>query len=76
MTAEKTYLTVNEVAARLNVSVSSVWRWRRDGSFPRAVRVGAGSTRWRLADIEAWEAGLQTCFAWDIPDPMMLHSGA
>jgi prophage regulatory protein len=68
MTAEKTYLTVNEVAARLNVSVSSVWRWKRDGAFPSAVRVGTGSTRWRLSDIEAWEAELQTCLVCELPD--------
>lgn len=64
MSTETIYLSVDEVAQRLSVSVSSIWRWKREGSFPLAVRVGRGVTRWRLSDVEAWEAQLTTCFAW------------
>ena len=52
------YLTEQEVAARFAVSPDSIRRWIRDGKFPRGVRVGKGTTRWRLSDIEAYEASL------------------
>lgn len=45
-------LTVRDVAAMLNLGVSTVWRQVRKEQLPRPVRVG-GSTRWRRADIEA-----------------------
>lgn len=54
-----TYLTVRQVAARLGTSVATIWRWKRDGTFPASVKLSAGSTRWRLTDIEIWEATLQ-----------------
>lgn len=61
--AHTTYLTVAQVADRLGVSTDSVWRWKRNGDFPAAIKLSAGSTRWRLADVEAWEASRSTCFA-------------
>lgn len=52
-----TFLTVRQVADRLAVSVPTVWRWARERTdFPKPHRLGAASTRWRLADVEAWEA--------------------
>ncbi|WP_207208055.1 AlpA family transcriptional regulator [Salipiger sp. IMCC34102] len=59
----QTYLTVGQVADRLGVSTDSIWRWKRNGDFPAAVKLSAGSTRWRLTDIEAWEASRSICFA-------------
>ena len=61
--AQTIYLTVKQVADRLGVSTYSIYRWKRHGAFPAAVRLGPGSTRWRLADIETWEASRTTCFA-------------
>lgn len=69
MTAETaslpSFLTVEQVAKRFNVSTDSIWRWKRAGTFSLPVRVGSGCTRWRLADIEAYESQLQTCFMMD-----------
>ena len=53
------YLSVDQVAQRFNVSKDSIWRWKRNGEFPRPFKLG-GSTRWRLSDIEDWESRL-TC---------------
>ena len=50
------YLTDKDTAARYTVSRGTIWRWIREGNFPQPVRFGAASTRWRLADLEAWEA--------------------
>lgn len=52
-----TFLTVRQVAERLAVSVPTVWRWTRErDDFPKPQRLGPAATRWRLADLEAWEA--------------------
>lgn len=47
------YLTVKDVAARLTIRVSTVWRQVKHGTLPKPVRFG-GDTRWRKADIEAF----------------------
>ncbi|MFN3823583.1 MAG: helix-turn-helix transcriptional regulator [Pseudorhodobacter sp.] len=59
------YLTVEQVAKRFGCSTDSIWRWKRSGRFPAAVRVGPGCTRWRLSDIEEYESRLEACFAFD-----------
>ncbi len=56
-----TYLTVEQVAERYKVSTDSIWRWKRKGEFPAAVRVGPNCTRWRLADLTAYEESMQAC---------------
>ena len=58
-----TYLSVDQVAARLSVSRDSIYRWKRLGDFPRAVKLSPSTTRWRLSDIQEWEASRTTCFA-------------
>jgi prophage regulatory protein len=50
-----TYLKVNQVATRMTVSDATIWRWTAAGCFPAPVKIGPGSTRWRLGDIEEWE---------------------
>ena len=49
------YRTVAQVADRLGVSTDTIYRWKRDGDFPKAVKLSRGTTRWRLSAIEAWE---------------------
>jgi len=50
------YLTDKQVAARFGVSRITIWRWASDLDFPAPVKLSPGATRWRLADVEAWEA--------------------
>ncbi len=57
------YLTDRQVAERYGVSRTTIWLWKRKGDFPKAVRLSAGMTRWRLSDIEAWEASREMRFA-------------
>ncbi len=57
------FLNVKQVAERLGVSTDSIWRWKRQGEFPKAVKLGGRTTRWRLADVEAWEAERLMMFA-------------
>lgn len=50
-------MTVQSVAARLTVTVPTVWRYARTNpEFPRPVKLSPGCTRWRAEDIEAWVA--------------------
>lgn len=55
--ASPRFLTVKEVASRLSISVSSVWRHaKEDETFPRPIHIARRSTRWVLSEIEAYEA--------------------
>ena len=49
------FLTDRTLAERYQVSRSTIWRWLKDTpNFPHPVKL-AGSTRWRLSDLEKWE---------------------
>lgn len=51
-----TYLTDTQVASRYGVHRSTPWRWvKADPNFPAPFTLSPGCTRWRLADLEAWE---------------------
>ncbi|NWO07152.1 MAG: helix-turn-helix domain-containing protein [Alteromonadaceae bacterium] len=53
------FYTVDEVSSRYKVSTKTIWRWVREGRFPRPIKVGPGTTRWREKDLQAFEEGLQ-----------------
>ena len=49
------YLNIQEITASLKVSKSTLWRWIKQGLFPRPVRLGPKAVRWRESDIAAWD---------------------
>ena len=56
-------LTCRDVARTLKIHVRSVWRMAGlaeagQGSFPRPLRLGPKTVRWKLADVEAYLTGL------------------
>lgn len=51
----KPFLRDTEVAIRYNVSRPTIWRWVKNGQFPKPIKLGMGSSRWRLTDLEVWE---------------------
>jgi prophage regulatory protein len=54
----QTYLSDTNVSKKYGVSRSTVWRWAaNDPTFPKPIKLGLGSTRWKLSDLETWEAG-------------------
>ncbi|BCB07215.1 hypothetical protein HHSLTHF2_11050 [Vreelandella venusta] len=55
-TKQPAYLTDRQAATRYSVSRNTVWRWAKDGSFPKPVQLSPQCTRWRLEDLKAWEA--------------------
>lgn len=50
------YLTDRDLAARFAVGRTTIWRWHAEGVLPLPVHLTPGTTRWRLIDIEAFEA--------------------
>ncbi len=40
----------------LPCSRSSLWRWIREGKFPRPQKLGDRITAWRASDVAAWLA--------------------
>lgn len=61
--ASLTMLDVREVAELLRVSPRQVWRLvalaeARGGGFPRPLRLGTRTVRWRLGDIERYVTAL------------------
>ena len=47
-------LTAREVAARIRVSIRTVWRWTAAGELPPPVRTGGSGriVRWKAEDID------------------------
>jgi len=56
VTSPRRFARDTEIADRYGVSRNTIWRWTKEGRLPSPVRLGPGCTRWRLADIEQWEA--------------------
>jgi predicted DNA-binding transcriptional regulator AlpA len=52
---QSTYIPDTTIARRYGVSRATVWRWVKNGQLPAAVKLSPGCTRWKLAEIEAWE---------------------
>jgi predicted DNA-binding transcriptional regulator AlpA len=50
---QETYITDRQVGARFSVHHLTPRRWP---DFPKPIRLTPGCTRWRLSEIEAWEA--------------------
>lgn len=53
----ETYLSDRQLGARYGVHFLTPRRWVKDDpTFPRPVKLTPGCTRWRLSEVEAWEA--------------------
>ena len=50
---QESYITTNEVAKRLGVDLSTLWRWQKS-NYLVPIRIG-GRKRFRLSDIERIE---------------------
>lgn len=51
------YLQDTQVAERYGVSRTTPWRWlKSDPTFPKPVSLSSGCSRWKLVDLETWEA--------------------
>lgn len=41
---------------KLPVSPATIWRWVREGNFPKPFKLGASTTVWDAAEVEAFIA--------------------
>jgi excisionase family DNA binding protein len=63
VTSQARLLTVKEVAAILNIHERTCWRLAAmaeagQGAFPRPLRIGPKTVRWRVSDVDAYLAAL------------------
>lgn len=49
------YLSDKQLALRYGVSRPTIWRWVKEGDLPSPIKLGPGSTRWKLSEVEDWE---------------------
>jgi len=55
MSAEnKTVLTLIEVRELTSLSKPTIYKYIRDGMFPRQMRIGPNRVVWRASEIVAW----------------------
>ena len=45
-----------ELSKITGLSMTTLWRWEREGSFPNRIRLSNHSVGWRRSDIETWLA--------------------
>ena len=48
------FLADKTLAARYEVSRSTIWRWVREGRLPKPLKIN-GSTRWSSEQLSKWE---------------------
>jgi len=79
MTASQTtgqiWLTLEQLCDRLQVPESTVRWWRNTRTGPPAVRVGRW-LRYRLTDVEKWEASLEAATEPEARHSRRLATGA
>ena len=61
------YLSVAQVAARYGVSTDTIWRWTREGNFPKRFKLGPNISRWRLSDLIDHDGTLSTYLVTSVP---------
>ena len=49
------FVSVRSLAARYETAVNTVWRWVREGRYPKPIKLGPAMTRWRLDEVIQWE---------------------
>ena len=54
-TTETLLITAEELAAMMNVSTRTLWRWLSSGKLIEPVRIG-GTSRWRREEVLQWIA--------------------
>jgi prophage regulatory protein len=47
-----------QLAARLGVSITTLWRMEKAGSLPARVKIANRAVGWRSTDIDAWMSAL------------------
>jgi prophage regulatory protein len=46
----------DELREIVPVSDPTLWRWERDGKFPKRINLARNLVAWRLSDVNSWLA--------------------
>lgn len=57
--ADEYLLPIAEVSKRIGFAESTIFRFMKEGRFPKPVSIGT-SKRWKNSDVEAWIQSLTT----------------
>lgn len=49
------HLTIKDLAERVGVGITTIYRWNSHGGGPAYLKIGR-HVRYRLVDVERWEA--------------------
>ncbi len=50
------YVRDSDLAERYSVSRTTIWRWAQQGRIPTPIQLSNCCTRWKLDEIEAYDA--------------------
>ena len=48
------YIRAKKLAQKLDVNVSTIWRWRKKNAFPEPIYLGPNTVVWSTKSIEDW----------------------
>lgn len=51
------FISISDLCTRYSIKRTACYSWRKKNNFPSSITPPNCNPRWRLADIEAWEAG-------------------
>ena len=54
------YQTRQQLEKLLKVSPATIYRWIKEGRFPKPIHLGPNMVRWKASDIESWVAERET----------------
>ena len=54
MKLKKQIVRPKQLAQELNVSMSTLWRWRQQNKLPQPLRLGTRLVGWRREVIDEW----------------------
>ena len=48
------YISIKEIAKKLNVSVATAWNYAKREDFPKKIKFSHKCTRWEEKEVEKW----------------------
>ena len=54
--ADASHARANNLCHGLGIGRTTLWRWCRDGHFPKPIKLSDRVTVWRMADVREWLA--------------------
>jgi len=50
------YQTRQQIENVIQASRATIYRWIKEGNFPKPVHIGPNMVRWKASDLEVWLA--------------------